>query len=256
MKQQLGILVAAVLLVSPAFAWEKIGREVAKLRGNVKIVRTKTSILEREFAEWAGRGEPFEEVEEIPDPSKSVNKETEDPDEDPGLAEIDPIEAKQSEGYDAGYGTSHAGSGFYRLDGKDNIIEAVHYSAKHELIGRDFYKYDSKENEIEKTFFHADGTLVSRRITTYDSEGNRIEEVYYLSDGTVQRRSSWTYDSNNNATQETLLEAGVLKYKLTYSYKYDQMGNWIRRVKITENFESEHPKSEMMEIVERAITYR
>lgn len=57
-------------------------------------------------------------------------------------------------------------------------------------------------------------------------------------------------------TEESFLEGVVLKYKLTYTYKYDRVGNWVRRVKISEGFHLKHPTLAIMEIAERVVTYR
>ena len=206
MQKPLTCVFAIVLLVCPVVAWEKLGDKPEKFKGNVKSVRTKTNELTKESGEWVKQGESVETVEEISDRSESGEEETEDVDDDadsPEPVERDPIRRKQGEGYNAGYGTSHAGYGFYKIDEEDNILEAVHYSSRRELAGKDFHTYNASGNEIEKTSYSADGTLRSRRIS---------------------------------------------------SYEYDRLGNWVKRVEVSESFDSEHPTT--MEVAERVILYR
>jgi hypothetical protein len=251
------LLLSTALLVCSVFAGERLGHAPERFKGNVKSVRTRMSTFTRESDQWVKRGEPFEKTEDISDRSIPAGDDVDDSDDDTDAGQSgdgDPIKAKQAEGYNAGYGTSHGGYGFYKVDKADNILEAVHYSSKDDLAGRDFYSYDANGRELEKTTFNANRILLSRRISSYDGDGNRIAETEYSSDGTIPRKTIWTLDSYGNVTQESFFDTGVLTYKLSYSYEYDRVGNWVKRVKVSEGFGSKPGTT--MEIAERLILYR
>ena len=178
MKRPLTGVFAIALLVCPVLAREKLAGCPERFKGNVKTVRTKSETFTKASGEWVKDGEAVETVEEISDPLKSIEADKEDVDEDSELIE-DPIVTKQGEGYDAGYGSSLDYYGFYKIDEEDNILEAVHYSPKRELAGKDLYLYSPNGNEIERTSYAADGTIRLKSTNTYeyDQLGNWVKRV-------------------------------------------------------------------------------
>lgn len=168
---------------------------------------------------------------------------------------VDFIKEQQMEGYNAGYGISSGGYGFHKIDAQGNIIETVHYSAEKKLVGKDFYTYDADGKEIEESCYKADGSLIRKLISRYDNNGNRSEQGSYLDNGRLEEKRAWAYDSSHNVIEETFFEAGTINYKISYSYKYDRVGNWIKRVKVSQAYKGGQAASPFKEIVERTITY-
>jgi hypothetical protein len=167
----------------------------------------------------------------------------------------DPVEAQQGEGYDAGYGSSSGEYGFYKLDEKDNILEAVHYSSNKELIERDYYTYDAEGKELEKITVKADGSLSEKVISLYNRQGKQTQEATYSKDGTLEEIWAWHYDEKNHIALTTLHRKGVLDYKETATYRYDSRGNWLRKESIIEFYDSGIPKIQKMQVIERSIFY-
>jgi hypothetical protein len=250
--------ILAVLLLSTTAQPEKLVEEKEKFVGAVKIVKTTTTQFRKESGKWIKTTGPDEETDEIPTAqAKAAPGQAEDEETDPhDSIKKDPDKERQGLGYDAGYDSSIGHYGFYKLDRLGNILEAVHYSPKGDLAGRDFHIYDATGKETEKACFAAEGTLLQKRFTSYDGKGNRIEEVSYRADGVQERKSTWTYDQKDSVTSESLLLAGKLSYRLTFDYRYDRVGNWVKRVSVTEAFDDDEVKSETMEVAERKITYR
>lgn len=79
------------------------------------------------------------------------------------------------------------------------------FNADGSLKKKNTYKIDAKDNWIEGNFYNADGKLDFKVTNKYDDKGNQIEYNY------------------ENA-------ADSIEDKYTYKYKYDEKGNWIKRI--------------------------
>ena len=69
-------------------------------------------------------------------------------------------------------------------------------------------------------------------------------------------RSSFKYDGHGNVAEETRTD-GPMKSLLQYEYRYDDRGNWIRRVE-TIRYDvgrTSEPESPLVRVTTRTITY-
>ena len=108
-------------------------------------------------------------------------------------------------------------------------------------------KYDEEGYLIESNLQKKDGSVISVRKYKHKDDGKKIELTEYRKDS-LTLRINYAYNEANCLNEETEYDgAGKLVSKKTYQYKYDSIGNWIRR----ETFDEEgNPK-----VTTRTIEY-
>lgn len=245
MKRPTTLIAVILLLTFVSAHGEKLGVERENLIGPVREVYTHTINYEWKSGKWVevSRITQTDDYSETEEPEEKIKGEEE---------ESDVIEEMKNQGYNTGYGTAEGSYGFYKVDERGNIASAIHYSSKKEFVGKDAYKYDAEGKEIEKNSFDASGKLTFKVVSRYDASGNLIEKASYLPSGVLRDKREWTYDTSGNVASESLFKAEKPVVNITYSYSYDRVGNWIRRVKLTQAFES---KTQSKEVSQRKITY-
>lgn len=154
------------------------------------------------------------------------------------------------------------GKWMYKYDENGNQTEfIVHHRGK--VYKRTNYKYNEKGKVIEETLYNTDDLLVERAIFDYDENGNKILIKMFAPDERLKFRSTYKYDDRNNRIEEinflkfgddkANLEYAIAndldKYKehFTFTYEYDNEGNWIKKTK--------YNNGEVVFVSEREYTY-
>ena len=117
---------------------------------------------------------------------------------------------------------------------------------------RTLVQYDNGGKIVEVSFFRKDGTIIVRYMYAYDSSGARIkeeqeasgflditlydmkgkvaEESHYDSNGELMSRVAYSYDAKGLLTEEAGFNGDGSPYrKRIHTYKFDDMGNWIKQ---------------------------
>lgn len=130
----------------------------------------------------------------------------------------------------------------------------------------DYYQRDSAGREIEYKHYDVRGEqrTFDRHIqTTYDSAGRMVSKEALLGSFRVNEYAfsytrkaileEWMYDEYGNLEQHVVYETKAKPFNIVrYQYKYDQHGNWVKRVRY------EGPNVDSMtatEVMERKIEY-
>lgn len=156
------------------------------------------------------------------------------------------------------------------------------FDSLNQLASMQLFTYDIQGNLIDWSYLNADSSLGRRIKSVYNAKGDKIEEFEYLYDGRLFSRYEYEYDnhgfliktSNYSGNDDFNMEAYYVNdksgnpieiqtnfpllenaYKMPiapiyYSYKYDNVGNWIERIEY--NGQSRKPKR----IAIRKINYK
>lgn len=145
----------------------------------------------------------------------------------------------------------------YSYDDQGNIIRESHRNENGSprlLINR---KYDTAGRATEEVYINAKGALHHRNVMTYDQRGNQTGWTLFKQDGTAVQpfRNTFSYDERGNIKEVITHSAGgVLKSKESFSYEFDDVGNWIKRVATREIFKENGSRIET-EVTYRQLTY-
>ena len=111
----------------------------------------------------------------------------------------------------------------YEYDKMGKVAKMCQYTASETQVDNcTSYKYDKNGRISEIEIYNSNNSLSRRSVITYDEKGNEKEIKYYDGKGTFLEERS-------------------------YTYKFDNNGNWIERIESINQF----PKS----FLEREITY-
>ena len=114
-------------------------------------------------------------------------------------------------------------------DDKNNWLGYTNYNSDGKVTGQYTNIYSENGNLKEKNRFNSDGSLLNRRTFEYDDNGNAIIEKAYKSDGSIMVYKS-EYDKLNNVVEKySINEKGEQTKQNSFSYVYDQYGNWITK---------------------------
>ncbi|HKS29321.1 MAG TPA: TonB family protein [Pyrinomonadaceae bacterium] len=102
-----------------------------------------------------------------------------------------------------------------------------------------------------------EGQRVTLEVAAYDIKGAKIENAYYpVSGAAVTGKEVYKYDDKGNIVEMTLQdEKGTLLSKETYTYEFDQFGNWVKMTTSVAVIENGKLTFEPTEVTYRAITY-
>lgn len=94
-------------------------------------------------------------------------------------------------------------------------------------------------------------------LTTYDREGQRIENSYHLVSLNSQvGEEEYAHDDKGNPREMTLRsDKEEILRKEVYTYEYDALGNWVKMITSTLNYEDGKVTQQPTEITYRNITY-
>ncbi|MFN0109823.1 MAG: hypothetical protein ACKVZH_13290 [Blastocatellia bacterium] len=133
----------------------------------------------------------------------------------------------------------------------DRIASAISNSGSKHLSW--FFKHDSAGNRIEEKEFD-DSANVSTTSYNYDVNGNRVEETVKRLKISLRKRVNG-YDEKGNIEEATeYIDSTVIK-KESYTYEFDSVGNWIKRIASSLTNKSGKALSEPMSVTYRTITY-
>ncbi|HEY3371673.1 MAG TPA: hypothetical protein VGK10_12530 [Prolixibacteraceae bacterium] len=118
----------------------------------------------------------------------------------------------------------------YKYNEKNQLIEENSIISGTSITNTDYYEYDEHGNRTLWEHYNK-GKLSSRNLSKYDDRNNLIEHIAFDGrDGQLlfAFRSGLKYDQNNNQTEVNFYnEKGDLLSQISYSYRYDNQGNWI-----------------------------
>jgi protein TonB len=102
-----------------------------------------------------------------------------------------------------------------------------------------------------------EGQRVTLEVAAYDIKGAKIENAYYPVPGAaITGKEVYKYDDKGNIMEMTLQnEQGTLLSKETYTYEFDQFGNWIKMTTAVAIIENGKITFEPTEITYRTISY-
>jgi TonB family protein len=102
-----------------------------------------------------------------------------------------------------------------------------------------------------------EGQRVPLEVAAYDIKGAKIENAYYPIPGAaITGKEVYKYDDKGNIIEMTLQdEKGTLLSKETYSYEFDQFGNWVKMTTSVAIIENGKLKFEPTEVTYRTISY-
>jgi TonB family protein len=102
-----------------------------------------------------------------------------------------------------------------------------------------------------------EGQRVTLEVAAYDIKGAKVENAYYPVPGaTVTGKEVYKYDDKGNIIEMTLQdEKGQLLSKETYTYEFDQFGNWTKMTTSVAVIENGKLSFEPTEVTYRTISY-
>ena len=103
---------------------------------------------------------------------------------------------------------------------------------KEVLRYRETTKYDEQGNKTEHNRYHSEVDTDYRLTYKYDEQGNEIEHNRYNSEGSLDYRQTYKYDEQGNEIEDNRYHSnGSLDYRKRYKYEYDNMGNWVKKIR-------------------------
>ncbi|MBD0373322.1 MAG: TonB family protein [Pyrinomonadaceae bacterium] len=102
-----------------------------------------------------------------------------------------------------------------------------------------------------------EGQRVTLEVAAYDIKGAKIENAYYPVPGAaVTGKEVYKYDDKGNIIEMTLQDdKGTLLSKETYTYEFDQFGNWTKMTTSVAVIENGKITFEPTEVTYRTISY-
>jgi protein TonB len=102
-----------------------------------------------------------------------------------------------------------------------------------------------------------EGQRVTLEVAAYDIKGAKIENAYFPVPGAaVTGKEVYKYDDKGNIIEMTLQdEKGTLLSKETYTYEFDQFGNWTKMTTSVAVIENGKITFEPTEVTYRTISY-
>lgn len=102
-----------------------------------------------------------------------------------------------------------------------------------------------------------EGQRVTLEVVAYDIKGAKVENAYFPIPGAaVTGKEVYKYDDKGNIVEMTLQdEKGMLLSKETYTYEFDQFGNWTKMTTSVAVIENGKITFEPTEVTYRTISY-
>ncbi len=147
----------------------------------------------------------------------------------------------------------------FAYDDTGRVIEESEQFADGKLRRRHTHIYDGKGRETSLSSYDSDNNLNRKLTWTFDEKGNRTEWTESKLNGkemALFERITYTYDDRGNVLLQTQYgnpEGTVTKQ--TFTYEFDQIGNWIKRERHTARLGSGTIAMEWQDVDSRSITY-
>lgn len=121
-------------------------------------------------------------------------------------------------------GTTSGRKTFYTYDAEGQLRGRVS-----EFIGTVIVEDIVKGHPIKSVSFEK-GRIKSEIVLSYGQDGRLKESQYYQSNGALGQKQLYEYDARGNVSQEAVYAAdGTLLGRTTWTYTYDNKGNWIKK---------------------------
>jgi len=149
----------------------------------------------------------------------------------------------------------------HEYDKSGNEVKEIYYKSVDDHTTY-MYNHDTEGNIKEQFVIDKSGVSLGRYTYRWDESGRCIEETRYTPEGDMQYQIAYSYDEYGNTVKEIEEreeeDEGWIQDTVTYKFEYDDIGNWITRVKFTEVPESEgsaYYKTAATEVIERTHVY-
>lgn len=117
------------------------------------------------------------------------------------------------------------------------------------------FKYGADGNRSEVSEYNSDGALRRRTVFAYDNKG-RINEIIEYGDKLIRSKCLNNYDEKGQVKEKLCYDStGTLHTKTSYTYEFDSIGNWIKRVASSWNVTDGKQSEESRRATYRTITY-
>jgi hypothetical protein len=150
--------------------------------------------------------------------------------------------------------------------GVGDRIEAIRYVSEMKDLGNTAFTYRGDAQKPDEIAFFIPGgrpatapvgpCLGAHRVVYRYVEGRVSEREIYEDNGALKRKSSFKYDGRGNVAEETRTD-GPTRSLFQYEYRYDDRGNWIRKVETIRYGidRTSEPESPLVRVTTRTITY-
>lgn len=122
--------------------------------------------------------------------------------------------------------------GWAIFDDHGNELQRTEYDERGAVDHRYIYTYDAAGNKTSEVDYYQNygRTHTSKNTYVYNGNGALIEEAYYP-DGALKSKKKYKLDLRGNKTEAVETDGkGLVKERRTWSYEFDQEGNWTRAV--------------------------
>ena len=142
----------------------------------------------------------------------------------------------------------------FEYDDRGKMIREVHLNPDGTIRNASAYTHDASGRLIEWSLYKPDGSLSQRRVSTYDEKGRETGWTIYRGEGTPALGQRRSYNERGNVVESLRYGNGVLVSRETFTYEFDERGNWVRRRTLSETVKGGISHTEI-QVDYRTITY-
>ncbi len=118
-------------------------------------------------------------------------------------------------------------------DSNGNLLEARSLSPEdHSLKSRETFRYGENGHIIEYGFYQPADSLQKKILLKWDQNDHVINVKFYDNAGTLTSSRAISYNEQGFMSKKLVISsAGDTTHTITYTYEYDVMGNWVKKVR-------------------------
>ena len=121
----------------------------------------------------------------------------------------------------------------YKYDDYGGVVLMRLYGKDKSMISKTTYKLDRAGNIVELKQSDSNKKALNSRKFSYDKNNNCISTMLFNPKKTLVLTLVSEFDQNNALTSNTTLDINRKPSTTsTFTYKYDNLGNWIERTEI------------------------
>ena len=129
---------------------------------------------------------------------------------------------------------------------------ATYYNIDESIKNYSSYKYDKRDNQLETKVYNPDKSVKYTKKTKYNKNGFVTHQITKSNEKNKSLETVYTYKKEPFPTEMLLIfekktHNKAKKINYTFSYQYDEKGNWIEKKCFLED--------KLVYIVERELTY-
>lgn len=132
-------------------------------------------------------------------------------------------------------------------DQEGNLVQMDQIHIANKTTRKTTYAYNAKGERIEQIRYEPNGDLKDSRTYAYDAQGNEIEQRFTGAQNNFIQFLSQYDEQNNLISQRWYTKAGEQTQHTTYTYAYDEFGNWTTKRR--------YSNGELNMVWERALEY-